>query len=77
GTGRTLAALAALLASGPLTAETPAAPIQVDRVVLMMRHGIRPPTKAQPMPIGTASAAWPSWSVKPGWLTEHGANAIV
>lgn len=77
GTGRTLAALAALLASGPLTAETPAAPLQVDRVVLMMRHGIRPPTKAQPMPIGTASAAWPSWSVKPGWLTEHGANAIV
>ncbi|MFT6571231.1 MAG: hypothetical protein ACJAWY_002955, partial [Sphingomonas echinoides] len=32
GTGRTLAALAALLASGPLTAETPAAPLQVDRV---------------------------------------------
>lgn len=76
-TGRTLAALAALLASAPLTAEGPAPALQVDRVVLMMRHGIRPPTKAQPMPIGTASAPWPSWGVKPGWLTDHGASAIV
>lgn len=76
-TGRTLAALAAMLAGVALTAGAPADPLQVDRVVLMMRHGIRPPTKAQPMPIGTAAAAWPTWSVKPGWLTEHGASAIV
>ncbi|MFA6124361.1 MAG: histidine-type phosphatase [Sphingomonas sp.] len=74
GTGRLLAALGTALLG---TAAFADAPLKVDRVVLMMRHGIRPPTKAQPMPPGVATAPWPTWDTKPGWLTDHGARAIV
>lgn len=48
----------------------------VDRVVLVMRHGVRPPTKDPAMPAGTATGNWPQWPVNPGWLTPHGAQAI-
>ncbi|MET4666003.1 histidine-type phosphatase [Sphingomonas sp. PvP056] len=50
--------------------------LRVDRVVVVMRHGIRPPTKAQPMPQGVARDPWPAWPVAPGWLTPHGAVAV-
>lgn len=50
--------------------------LTVDRVVVMMRHGVRPPTKAQPMPKRVATDSWPAWPVAPGWLTPHGATAI-
>ncbi|WP_296614090.1 histidine-type phosphatase [Sphingomonas sp.] len=50
--------------------------LTVDRVVVMMRHGIRPPTKNPAMPARYAADAWPGWSVNPGWLTQHGAQAV-
>lgn len=50
--------------------------VRVERVVMLMRHGVRPPTKDPAMPAGTAAAPWPSWSVPAGWLTLHGAAAI-
>ena len=69
---------AALLAAAPVTAKEPPLPagLRLDRVVLMMRHGVRPPTKSPPMPAGTASAPWPSWPVEPGYLTPHGRAAV-
>jgi 4-phytase/acid phosphatase len=55
----------------------PAAPgPTVERVVLIMRHGVRPPTKQPPMPAGIAADPWPGWDVPPGHLTHHGAAAI-
>lgn len=48
----------------------------VDHVVIVMRHGVRPPTKAPAMPAGYARGDWPEWSVPPGWLTPHGAEAV-
>ncbi len=73
-----LAALGAGAVSVALAAGENAPPpgLVVDRVVLLMRHGVRPPTKAQPMPAGVALDAWPSWPVAPGWLTPHGAAAV-
>lgn len=53
-----------------------AAALKLQAVVLLMRHGVRPPTKAQPLPEGFASDPWPSWPVAPGWLTPHGAQAV-
>jgi 4-phytase/acid phosphatase len=41
-----------------------------------MRHGIRPPTKAQPIPAKYSPNAWPTWTVEPGLLTERGAKGI-
>ena len=61
---------------GPVATDAPPPGLSVDRVVLVMRHGVRPPTKAQPMPAGVAADPWPSWPVAPGWLTPHGAEAV-
>lgn len=61
--------------AGP-AADAPPPGLTVDRVVLLMRHGVRPPTKAPPMPAGVAADPWPSWPVAPGWLTPHGAEAV-
>jgi len=69
-----LAAAALALATG--AEAKPPAGMKVERIVLLMRHGVRPPTKAQPMPAGIAVDAWPAWPVKPGNLTPHGARAV-
>ena len=50
--------------------------LTIDRVVVLMRHGVRPPTKAPPMPAAVTPETWPAWPVRPGWLTPHGATGI-
>jgi len=79
--GRWLVGAAALLGLGfalgaSAPARTPADALTVDRVVVMMRHGVRPPTKNPAMPAKYAADAWPGWSANPGWLTQHGAQAV-
>ncbi|MEN2789440.1 histidine-type phosphatase [Sphingomonas oligophenolica] len=69
-----LAAATLALAAGSSAEAKPG--VAVERIVLLMRHGVRPPTKAQPMPVGIAVDAWPAWPVKPGYLTPHGAQAV-
>jgi len=49
---------------------------RIERVVLLMRHGVRSPTKDPPLPPGIAADPWPRWEVAPGWLTPHGAQAV-
>jgi 4-phytase/acid phosphatase len=73
--------IGALLAAGIGSVGAAAAPaptpdLKVERVVMLMRHGIRPPTKAQPIPAQYSPQAWPTWSVDPGLLTERGAKGI-
>ena len=67
-----------LLATVPAAAREPAPPsgLRIDRVVLTMRHGVRPPTKAPPMPQGVADQPWPAWPVQPGYLTPHGRAGV-
>lgn len=48
----------------------------LERVVIVERHGVRPPTKAPEELAKFAEEPWPQWSVKPGELTDHGAKAI-
>ena len=50
--------------------------LKVERVVMLMRHGIRPPTKLQPIPVEYSPTPWPKWSTGPGLLTPHGAKGI-
>lgn len=58
-------------------AQAQAAPtLRVESVVVMMRHGVRPPTKDPAMPRGVAAQGWPTWDVPPGWLTAHGGLAV-
>ncbi|WP_322966225.1 histidine-type phosphatase [Sphingomonas fuzhouensis] len=67
-----------LLLAGAASAQEPATPpgLKLDRVVLLMRHGVRPPTKSPPMPAGTSNQSWPSWPVEPGYLTPHGRAGV-
>lgn len=66
-----------LLALGHADAAETKNPLKLERVVQVMRHGIRPPTKATVTPPGIAREPWPTtWSVPYGHLTQHGADAI-
>jgi len=49
---------------------------KLERVVVIMRHGVRPPTKPEPLPAGEATQPWPTWDVDWGYLTVHGAQAV-
>lgn len=53
-----------------------AQPLRLEAQVSLTRHGVRPPTKAMPMPVGFAADAWPGFPVEPGFLTPHGAKAM-
>jgi 4-phytase/acid phosphatase len=68
-----LVAACATALSSPALAQQP---LKVERVVMLMRHGIRPPTALQPIPLQYSAKAWPQWPVAPGLLTPHGAKGI-
>jgi 4-phytase/acid phosphatase len=70
------AILALPLAAPVLSAKVrqPAPALRLDRVVMVMRHGIRPPTNANPAPRGYTSDTWPTWPVDYGLLTPRGAQ---
>jgi 4-phytase / acid phosphatase len=73
-------ALVALMAlpvpTGPAFAADAAPGWTLDRVVVVMRHGVRPPTKAEPLPAGMAPGPWPTWDVNWGELSHHGEKAV-
>ena len=50
--------------------------LKLERVVMLMRHGVRSPTRQQASPPGTNDKPWPKWPVGDGELTQHGADAV-
>jgi 4-phytase/acid phosphatase len=66
-----LAVLLALAMASPA-----AAALKLERVVLLMRHGVRPPTHEPALDPAIAPDPWPTWEVPDGFLTPHGAAAI-
>lgn len=50
--------------------------LRLERVVMLMRHGVRPPTKAKVAPETLHDKPWPKWSVDFGELTAHGYDAV-
>ena len=51
----------------------------LERVVVVMRHGVRPPTKPASTMAPLTDAVWPTdqaWGAEPGELTPHGGLAI-
>jgi len=68
--GAAFAAVTLLAGAAPVAAE-PA--LKLERVVMLMRHGVRPPTKAAVTPPGTTAQPWSSWTTPFGDLTPHGA----
>jgi len=65
-----------LVAAAALTATSAIArdDLKLERVTMMMRHGVRPPTSDTPVPAPYSRDAWPTWDVDYGLLTEHGAK---
>ena len=57
-------------------AQTNGTSAQLERVVIVERHGVRPPTKTPEEIAKFSEQPWPQWSAKPGELTEHGAAAM-
>jgi 4-phytase/acid phosphatase len=67
-----LIAAAVVLAAG--TAQS--APMHLVRVVVVTRHGVRPPTQSNADLAKYADKAWPDWPVAPGELTPHGGQTV-
>lgn len=70
------AAFVAALAAGLPGAAVAANGLVTERIVILMRHGIRPPLESPPVPDALAPDAWPAWPVPDGNLTPRGAAAI-
>lgn len=66
------AALALLLAAAVLAAPMAHARDHVQVEIVLLRHGIRSPTKPNANYVDYANASWPDWPVAPGMLTAHG-----
>jgi 4-phytase/acid phosphatase len=67
-----LIAAALVLAAG----SAQAAPMHLVRVVLVTRHGVRPPTQSNADLAKYSDKAWPDWPVAPGELTPHGGETV-
>lgn len=60
----------------PVQARTPDGAGKVVMQVALVRHGIRAPTAAPEALAVYSTNPWPAWPVKPGQLTEHGAELM-
>ena len=70
------AGAAMLLPGAALSAPARPQGLAVERVVIVMRHGIRAPLAGE-VPEGTRTAApWPRWPVAESRLTPHGRRAL-
>ena len=49
---------------------------QMERAILLSRHGVRAPLKTNEEMDRHAATPWPTWSVPPGFLTPHGAELM-
>jgi 4-phytase/acid phosphatase len=51
----------AIVTSGGVQAAPTRDALVREGIVVMMRHGVRPPTKDPAMPRGVAAQEWPRW----------------
>src|SRR5471030_2031702 len=70
-----------LIASFPLsamanTSNAPPAGYQLEKVVILSRHGVRAPTKMTQTMRDVTPNVWPEWPVKLGYLTPRGAHLV-
>ena len=73
----TLIALSIHLGAGVLRAQTtPRSGGELKFVVIVSRHGVRPPLWTDEQLNQYSSQPWPKWDVPPGHLTSHGATLL-
>jgi 4-phytase / acid phosphatase len=71
-----MAALAALALLPALAHATTPEPPQVERLVLLMRHGVRAPLDGEVPPATRTGQPWPRWTAPAEQVTPHGAAAL-
>ncbi|MET3723654.1 histidine-type phosphatase [Sphingomonas trueperi] len=71
-----LVALAALGLLPALAQATTPKPPQVERLVLLMRHGVRAPLDGEVPPATRTGQPWPHWNAPAEQVTPHGAAAL-
>ena len=49
---------------------------QMERAILLSRHGVRSPIKTNEEMDRHVATPWPVWPVPPGFLTPHGAELM-
>jgi 4-phytase/acid phosphatase len=64
-----------ILALAAFAGAASAAP-RLERVVLVTRHGVRPPTQTNDALAKYSDKPWPAWPVAPGELTPHGGQTV-
>lgn len=69
-----LMAAAVVVGLAGSAAAAPSGDLKLERMVMVMRHSVRPPTKAQATPAGTTAQPWGPWTTPYGDLTPHGAE---
>ena len=72
----TALALAVIAQSGAAQPARREAGPELERVVIVERHGVRSPTKAPADLAPYASQPWHAWPVPPGVLTDHGRRNV-
>ncbi len=66
-----------LVGLGPVAATTGSStPLVLERMVLVMRHGVRSPTQSPEALSKLTPQPWPRWAVAPGFLTDHGREDV-
>jgi 4-phytase/acid phosphatase len=64
-------------AQNPVPAKSPVdKEEELKLVVMVSRHGVRSPTGKTDQLNQYSAQPWPTWSVPPGYLTEHGAHLM-
>jgi 4-phytase/acid phosphatase len=71
-----IAALAALLATPALAHAAPQQSSRIERLVLLMRHGVRAPLNGEVPPATRTGQPWPHWEAPAEQVTPHGADAL-
>ncbi|MBV8167059.1 MAG: histidine-type phosphatase [Alphaproteobacteria bacterium] len=75
---RVLLVIVAALLAGPAAAEILPIPPgwQIERAILLSRHGVRSMLKSAEEMDRKVATPWPSWPVPPGFLTPRGAELM-
>lgn len=68
--------LAALLLAPLASHADPASPTRIERIVLLMRHGVRSPLDGEVPPATRTGQPWPRWNAPAEQVTPHGAAAL-
>jgi 4-phytase/acid phosphatase len=71
-----IGAVAAFALLPTLAQATTAKPAHVERLVLLMRHGVRAPLDGEVPPATRTGEPWPRWNAPAEQVTPHGAAAL-